>query len=627
MYKCLSKILLISSTCLTASLSSFNLFAEEIANDDQKLNEVIVTANRYAQSADETLSSVSVITRDDIENSSAQDLPSLLSHVAGIDFRASGSYGKLTSTFMRGTNSSQLLTLVDGVKIYSATAGGTAFQHIPLEQIERIEVIRGPRSSVYGSEAIGGVIQIFTRKGKTKPAASANIGLGSNNSKELSASFSGATDKANFNLTASSFKTDGIDAVVRTTPNDNDGYNNDSISANVDYQFNPNIALNSAFMNAQGSSEYDGCFNSSFASSDNCLTEFTQQIFNNTLKITPDGMWDAELQVGLSKDLSNEFFDEADNGNFSTKREHASFINNLQITDDHLIVLGADYAKDNVSTTAYLASAPESRDNTGLFAAWNGLINKHNIELNLRNDDNQQFGTHSTGSIAIGQPIGKSMNIFASYGSAFKAPTFNDLYYPGYGSETLKPEESSSAEIGIRGKYNNASWSFNIYQTNIDNLIAGVETAPFTYTATNINKAQISGAELISNIQLLKWNIDTAITYTNPVNKSGDNKGKQLQARAKETLSITAKRNIGRYNIGMALLAQSKRYQNASNTSSTPGYGVVDFNVNYNFTSQFKLAVQLNNILDKEYAVNQTFSGDNYSTLDRNFFVNLMYTM
>ncbi len=620
MYKTLSKTLLIIST----GLNSFNVFAEDQTTDDQTLNEVIVTANRYSQNADESLVSSTVITRVDIEKSNAQDLPALLSRVAGLDIRTSGSYGKATSSFMRGTNSSHLLTLVDGVKLYSATAGSAALQHIPLDQIERIEIVRGPRSSVYGSEAIGGVIQIFTRKGSAKASSSANVGYGSNNSKELSASFSGGTEKANFNLTASSFKTDGIDAIVHTTPNDNDAYNNDSVSASFDYQFNSSFAFRSSFMNAQGSTQYDNCFDSNFASSDNCSTDFTQQTFSNTLKITPEGMWDAEIQIGTSKDLNDSFFDNAENSSFNTKRDNAAFVNNLQFTENHLVILGIDYAKDDVNTSAYPANTPNTRDNTGIFSAWNAQFNKVNLELNLRSDDNEQFGRHNTGSVAVGLTYTKRAQPFISYGTAFKAPTFNELYYPFFGSETLKPEESESFEIGLRGDYGTGNWSFSLYHTQIDNLISYDSTI---FLANNIDKSKITGAELVSNAHLLKWNINTTLSYTDAVNDSGANKGKQLVARAKETLSLSADRSIGNFNIGMALLAQSKRYQNSDNSASTAGYGVVDLSANYNFTSQFKLSLKLNNILDKDYALNKTFGGANYGTLGRNFFVNLSYQM
>jgi len=622
--KSFSKTLLISSACLSTSVGSFNLYADG-AEQSNNLDEIIITANRYSQAVNESLSSVSVITRDDIENSTAQDLPTLLSTVAGFDMRASGAYGKTTSFFMRGTNSSHLLTLVDGVKLYSATAGNTSLQHISLDQIERVEIVRGPRSSVYGSEAIGGVIQIFTRKGKNKSSASANVGLGSNSSKELSASFSGASEKARFNLTASSFKTDGIDAIIHTTPNDKDGYNNDSISTNLNYQFSPQLSLQSSFMNAQGSTQYDECVNTTtFVTSDDCSSNFVQQTFNNTFSLAPQGLWDAKLELGTSKDLNENFWEAAENGSFQTKRDSATFINNLQLSENQLLVLGIDYAKDSVETMAYPPTAASSRNNTGVFASWNSRIYEYDIELNARRDDNQQFNTYNTGSIAVGHAIASNMQVFASYGTAFKAPTFNELYFPFFGSETLKPEESSSAEIGLRGDYHSGNWSFNIYQTNIDNLIA---YDPGLFLANNIDKSQITGAELISNNVFYKWHINTSISYTDPVNKSGPDKGKQLIARARETISITANRNLGSYNFGMAFLAQSKRYTSTDNSASTAGYGLVDLSMGYNFNPQFKLTMKLNNIFDKEYVLNQAYGGSNYNTLDRNVFINLVYTM
>jgi len=596
------------------------VFAEQ-----ENLNEVIVTANRYSQTVDESLSSVTVITRKDIEKSTAQDLPALLSRVGGIDIRTSGAYGKTTSIFMRGTNSNHVLTLIDGVKLYSATLGSTSFQHLALEQIERIEIVRGPRASVYGSEAIGGVIQIFTRKGSQKPGAQANLGFGSNASKELSASFSGATEQAIFNLTARRFKTVGIDAIKHATSNDKDGNTNDSISLNIGYEFNDMLALQSSFMNAQGDTQFDNCFNSvTFATSDDCRTDFVQQTFSNTLRITPNGLWDAQLKMGTARDFNDNFFASVANGTFETNRDDIAFVNNFQITEQQLIVLGIDYAKDTVDATAYDDTAAPSRDNVGVFAAWNSQYNQLNIELNLRRDDNEQFNTHNTGSIALGYPLTNKIKTSMSYSTAFKAPTFNELYFPFFGSITLNPEDSKSIEMGVRGEYATGSWSLNIYQTVIDNLISFDQA---TFLANNINKAQLTGAELISNATYKQWSIDTALTYIDPVNKSADNNNKQLQARSKTSLSLALGRQFGQYHFGANFLTQAKRYQNSDNTRSTAGYGVVDLSLDYAFTEQFKFSINLNNVLDKDYSLNQTFAGDNYNTLGRNFFANLVYTL
>ncbi|HED33472.1 MAG TPA: TonB-dependent receptor [Gammaproteobacteria bacterium] len=619
-YKCTTKIVLTHSVCLIGLMNSFSVFA-----DEDTLDEVIVTANRYSQTTDESLSSTTVITRADIEKSSALDLPALLSHVAGFDLRSSGAYGKATSAFVRGTNSDHLLTLVDGVKLYSATAGNTAFQHIPLDQIERIEIVRGPRSSVYGSEAIGGVLQIFTRKAKKRSSASINSGLGSNNSKEFSVNFAGVTEKASISLNARRFRTDGIDAIVHTAPNDNDGYDNDSVSATIDYRFNQTFSLKSSFMNAQGNTQFDNCFNTTtFAISDDCSSDFVQQTFSNTLSITPAGIWDGQLQLGTSRDLNDNFWESAPNGTFETNRYDSSFINNLQLSENQLLVIGIDSEIDFVDATPYPATTPDSRYNVGFFTAWNANFSRLNIELNTRTDDNEQFNRHNTGSIALGLKISDSINTFISYGSAFKAPSFNELYFPFFGQDNLKPEESTNLEIGLRGKHAAGNWSLNMYQNKIDNLISFDTT---TFLANNIDRSQITGAEFTSNAQLSQWNINSSLSYTDPVNKSGPDKGKQLQARTKSTFSLTANRNFGDYNLGMSLLAQSKRYQNSDNTNSTSGYALIDLTSEYNFTSRLKLALKLNNVFDRDYAVNQTFTGSNYSTLGRNVFVNLIYNM
>jgi len=566
-YKRITKIILSHSVCLIGLLNSSSVFA-----DEDTLDEVIVTANRYSQTADESLSSTTVITRADIEQSSALDLPALLSHVAGFDMRSSGAYGKATSAFVRGTNSDHLLTLVDGVKLYSATLGSTSFQHIPLDQIERIEIVRGPRSSVYGAEAIGGVIQIFTRKGKEQPSATANVGLGSNNSKEISVRFAGATENASFSLNARGFKTDGIDAIRHTTANDKDGYTNDSINARFDYRFNQTISFQSSFMNAQGNTQFDNCFNPDpnlvfpDSLSDDCDADFIQQTFSNTLKIAPDGIWDGQLLLGTSKDFSANFWESATNGTFETSRDDASFINNLQFSENQLLVLGTDYSNDTVNSSSLTTGTPTSRNNLGVFAAWNTNINKLNFELNARSDDNEQFNRHNTGSIAIGLKASENINTFISYGNAFKAPNFNQLYFPGFGSPTLKPEESDSLEVGLRGKHSRGNWSINIYQTEIDNLILAVNTGRDDdgdgnpdFIATNISKSKITGAELVSNARIEKWDINTSLSYTDPVNKSGPNSGKQLVGRARETFSLTANRNFSNYNLGMSLLAPVMR--------------------------------------------------------------------
>lgn len=605
------------------SLGSAPVLAQS-STDDGTLEEMIVTANRYAQTANESLASVSVITREDIEQSAAYDLPELLAGQAGVVIRSSGPYGQQTSLFLRGSNSNHVLILVDGVKLYSATAGSTALQHIPLTQIERIEIVRGPRSSLYGAEAIGGVIQIFTRRSEQQNSARLELGTGSNNSREVNTGLSLVGDKAQFSVNARHFNTDGIDTIVHDSVNDNDGYRNNAFNAQFDYRFNSALSFATSLMDIQGEVNYDNCYNSiTFTSSDACTSDFKQQTISNSFKFTPGGIWDGQLQFSRSKDFDENYSDAQRQYTFETERDAISFTNNFQLSDTQLFALGADYADDTVSSDFLDASTPNSRDNTAVFALWNQQLDQLQLNLSVRSDDNEQFDRHATGNIALGYPLAENLSGFISYGTAFKAPTFNDLYSAFGGNPDLQPEESASTEIGVSGMINDASWSFNIYQTDIDNLIIYDQT---TFTSENIAQSQIRGAELNSSLQLAKWQFDLALSYTDPRNKSGDDKDRVLQSRPKQTLSIQVSRDFGRFALGSSLLAQSQRYTSSDNSESSPGYGLLNAHASYQLNKNMSVEAKLSNLLDKDYILNQGF-GTTYSTLGRSLFVNLAYQL
>jgi len=611
---------LLSSITAAISATSFHATAADNAQ-----NEIIVTANRYSQTINESLSSVTVITRDEIEKSAATDLPSLLGQVAGVDTKNNGTYGKQSSIFLRGTNSSHTLTLIDGVKLTSASAGLTAFQHIPLEQIERIEIVRGPRSSLYGSEAIGGVIQIFTRKGGQNARAASSFGYGGNNTRKMTAQFSGSDGTATFSLNANHTDTDGIDAIRHTSSNDDDGYNNESVSMSFGYLFNDNLSFDASFMNAQGNTEFDNCFNNTtFASSDDCDANFVQQTFSSTFNFTPDGIWDSQLLIGSSRDNNENFWESQANFAFETRHNEISFLNNFQLNENNLLTLGVDYAEDTVDTQQYASDTPDSRDNTAGFIAWDSQLASFDLNISLRQDDNEQFAKHNTGSLALGRNLGNNLKLVVSYGTAFKAPTFNDLYFPFYGDDSLDPEESATTEVSLRGSHRLADWSLNLFRTDIDNLIA---SDPATFTASNIDKAQITGAELITEFTTHQWDFDVALTYIDGENQSGINEGRQLIARAKENFSLQAYRSFGKFGINASLLAQGKRYTSLDNSESLAGYGIIDTSIDYALNKQMKLTAKINNIADTRYAINADSFNGTYNTLGRTLFVNLSYNM
>lgn len=601
----ITKTLLLS----IAALSSTSILAEAT------LEPIVVTASRYEQNLEDILSSTTLITRQDIEESNATSLEDLLMSVSGFDVIQSGPYGKNTSIFMRGTNSTHTLTLIDGIRIHSATTGSTAFQHLPLSQIERIEIVRGPMSSLYGSEAIGGVIQVFTREGHTKPTASFSIEQGSNNTSSIGAGLSGRKDKLGYSVYASQFSTDGIDAISHSTANDNDGYDKKSLSSNLSYKFNKAVSLDLKLLNAEGTTLYDNCPDAAWTPSDNCYADFEQQSISTKVKFTPKGNWDSVLLIGSSKDFSDNFREDQANNTYITEVSNISFQNNFQLSKNNLIIAGMDSLIDTVLATPYTVY-DKTRDNQGVFVSWKTKTGPTSFKTSIRNDDNEQFGSHVTGTLSAGYQFNKKVKTFATYGTAFKAPTFNQLYWPGYSNLNLLPEESESIEIGLKQKFNNGSIQFSIYNTKIDNLIV---------SAANINKAEIDGIEVSTSMKLSDWKVKFATNLIEPINKDATDYGKILKNRAQHNTSINAVRYYGQTGVFVSVLNQGKRYTDSSNADVLDAYTVVDLKLNHKINKNITTDIKIKNIFDEDYLLNSGFN--TYNTLGRSIFVSLSYKM
>ena len=570
---------LLCSAVLLTSIS--NLYAAE-------QDAVIVTATRTAQTMDESLASVTVLTEADIQRSQANNLQDLLQSYAGMQFTNNGGPGKTTGLFMRGTSPTHVLIMIDGIKTGSATSGATAIQNIPVSQIERIEIVRGPRSSLYGSEAIGGVIQIFTKKGShTTSQANIQAGYGTYNTSQLSAGFSGGNTSSRYNVQASSQKTDGID-VKNDGETDSDGYKNNSINANYDLNISEttNVAIN--MLHAEGSNDYDGSYTNE--------SDFVQQAVGLTLDTSPTRNWKMLVRTGYSTDESDNFLNGAFKTRYNTKIQQTSLQNDFTIGTHNIFTLGVDYKKDEVaSTTNY---DEKSRDNTGVFMQhqWSGENN--DLVLGVRSDDNQAFGTHTTGNIGWGYKISNKYRLTASYGTGFSAPSFNQLYYPGYGVATLKPEESETYELGIKSKYTWGQWDIHAYRTNIDNMIGG---APLS----NVDKAEINGLELRLSGTLAGLQHQLNLSYTDPRDAMTD---KILRRRSRQALRYDVDQTSGNINYGISLIAQGEQYEDEQNTKRVSGYGLLDLRASYVISKQLSLKAKINNVFDQSYETIDTYN-------------------
>ncbi|MGZ8237276.1 MAG: TonB-dependent receptor domain-containing protein [Methylobacter sp.] len=594
-------------------LTGFNtpLHAQE---SPQNLPDLVVTATRTETAKNQLAAASTVYTRKDIERLQAKTIPELLSGTPGIDMVQSGGYGKDTNVYMRGTNSDHVLVLIDGIKVGSVTSGTTPFQFIPIDQVERVEIIRGPQSSLYGSEAIGGVIQIFTRKGgrEEKPSVTLDAGGGSYDTYRASGTVSGKWKNSWYTLGSSQFGSQGFNTrqpVRGLDQPDKDGYLNTALNARLGHRFDNTAEVEASFMRAEGKTEYDGTPNK---------TEFINQVVGTSASMNIVDNWRSILRLGQSLDENDSF---APNGAFVSKfnstRWNVSWLNEVALSDNHQLVIGSDYRLDQVDgSTAYTEN---SRYDAGIFTELHSrILDDHFINASIRGDKNEAFGEQVTGNLGWRYNSSYGISPFASFGNAFKAPTFNQLYFPGFGNPSLKAEQSTSFEAGLAGDHDWMQWEIRGYHTNIDNLIVTVSNPTTSlFSAENVGKAQIDGIEAEIGTQLMGWNNKLSMNLLSPKNRVTN---ARLSRRAEKTLSYDLSRSFGQFDLGANVLAQSDRFDDALNRTKVAGYVTIDLRTAYHLNKNWMLSAKLNNLLDKQYQTINT-----YNTADRNFFLSIHY--
>ncbi|MCH1910262.1 TonB-dependent vitamin B12 receptor [Stenotrophomonas sp. Y6] len=569
-----------------------------------ELDDVVVTATRTPVSIADSVVPVQVIDREQIDRSQAASLLDLLRGRAGLDFVNQGGPGKITSLFMRGSASSQVLVLVDGVRIGAASSGMPALQDLPIDQIERVEIVRGPRSSLYGSEAIGGVIQIFTRAAGQGLQQNLALTAGSHNLRQASAGFSNRGERGWVSAQGAWQKTDGINACNGSATlfqgcyvdePDRDGYRNASLNVRGGYALSETLGVEGHMLDAASRNQYDGSIYSG-NEADN-----QQRVYGGKLRWAPGDAFRLSAQIGRNDDQADSYYVQAGTrsfvSTFDTRRDTASVQGDFLFAEGQQLSVGGDWQKDQVtSTTAY---SIDNRDNTGVFAEYQGRFGAHSLQASLRNDDNEQFGNHTTGSLGYGLALGHGLRLTASAGTGFKAPTFNDLYYPWSSNPALKPEESTSVNVGIAQYGEGWNWTFNAYESRIDQLIA----LDSTYTPYNIAKARIRGAELTGFASLAGFDINAQASFTDPRDhtRGATSHDNWLPRRARTSGRLDVDRGFGPLRVGVTATATGHRFDNAANTLRLAGYGTVDLRVEYALNEAWSLQARAANVFDRAY--------------------------
>ena len=576
----------------------------------EKLN---VTAHRIPARHKETLASFEVLDRADIEKSQARSVLELLRGLAGVDFSNQGGFGKPTSLYLRGANPGHVMVMIDGVRVGSATLGAFSWQYLPVSQIDRVELVRGPRSHLYGSEAVGGVVHIFTRRAAEGNGVDARLGAGSNDSYEFETGLSAGSESDQISLRVSHFETSGYDATEGNNP-DRDGFENNSASGRFIHDFGGGNELSLSVFRSQGNNEYDG-----FAAADVYDADFMQQNLASRLNLQVTDTWRVELEIGESRDYETDHVNGQYASDFKTRRREVDWSNHFELDDGGDLSVGLERLNDRVDGSSDYAE--RERYNNALFARFGQAFGRGRLSAGLRFDDNESFGDETTGNVAWGYDLTERLRFSVAWGSAFKAPTFNDLYYQSpwgsNGNPDLEPETSESWEIGISGSWEWADWDVRVFRTDAENLIQWVEQAPFVWQPENVSAARIDGIELTASAELLGWELDGALTFVDPEDRKT---GNTLPRRSRRTARIDLYRRFADTEFGMSWIAQDHRFDDPDNLVRLSGYGIMDLRFRWFPGDEWEIGLKVGNLFDKAY---ETAAG--YRMPGREVFASLSY--
>ena len=564
------------------------------------LEEVIVTASRRPERLVDTLVSASLMDRSTIETRQYASFTQLLADLPGVVVANNGGIGKASSLFIRGAEADHNLVLVNGLRWSSTTLGTAAVQDLPLELIERVEVVRGPRSSLYGADAVGGVVQIFTRRApaSSTPRWDALAGYGSAQTRNLAINAGASTERGFWQFGVSSLESAGtnscrgfgapIFAGCFTDEPDEDGYRNTSLTARGGVEVGARTMLEGFASLSTGRVEFDGSFQNS--------AKIRQGGVGASLAVQHAEDRRTTLQMGRTIDESRNFSGSRFVSRFDTARDSASVQTDQPITPTLSAVMGADYLRDSVSsTTAYTET---SRRNLGLFAELQQQVGTHTLQAGLRYDDNQRYGRKSTASIGWGWKFQPGWRLTATAGSGFKAPSFNELYFPGFSNAALKPENSTNVETSLRWSNSSASFGITAYENRIDDLI-GFDA---NFSPVNVDETRIRGVELTGATTLGAWRLNGSAEWLTPRNESpGSNRGKLLPRRAKQVARLDLERSIGAVTLGARTQYQGRRYDNLANTRVLNPWFLLDLRAEWMVSPALRVQARLDNALDRRY--------------------------
>jgi vitamin B12 transporter len=587
--------------------------------DTAMLDDVVVTATRRAISAEQALPPVVGIDRDEIERSNAVDVAELLRFHAGVEIARNGGPGQVTSAFIRGANSNHTLVLIDGIKMNPGTAGGAALQNITPELVERIEIVKGPRSSLYGSEAIGGVINIITRRGPAEGAElGAHLQAGRYGLRGAGARTSAQGERFGGGISAASLRTDGF-PTYRDGDEDR-GFENDTVNAWLRADLDA-LQLEASHWQAQGNTEYADFFRAP-----------QDQDFENRmtrLQAAWHGRdWRSTLTVARVVDEIEQGELAFDPDDFvRTERDLVDWQNDLDFIRGLELTAGLSLVREETSGQSYGApleavsgSGRADRDEDAAYLQAGFELGPHRFVAAGRHTDHDTFGGVNTWNLEWGVPVGADWSLTAGLGRGFRAPSTSDLYAFG-GNPELEPEISRSLDLGLKYRpHRDHELELQLFRTEIDDLIEYFDpdgfAGPLPGRNENIGDARIKGAELSWRARYGAWRVDTQLLAQEPEDRAT---GAQLLRRAEQVATAHLTRGIGEHELGLQLLASGERRDFSD--VRLAGYVLANLTARLRLNAHWSLSARLENLLDQDYEL-----VDGYNSAGRGIYASLAYS-
>jgi vitamin B12 transporter len=564
------------------------------------LDTVVVTASRAPQPLSSVLADVSILERADIERAGATGMADLLARLPGIEFARNGGPGTSTSVFIRGGEARHTALYIDGVRIDSQSTGGAAWEQIPLDQIERIEVLRGPAAAVYGSDAVAGVVQLFTKRGQGAARPSASLLLGSRNTVQAQAGVSGAADAFDYALSASQGRSDGFNARSATTANpDDDGWHRAAVQARGGWQVNREHRLDASLLATNLRTQYDG----SLANDD---------IARHTLRsgsLAWQGRWNdaasSSLQIGESRSTyeTQPSFYRTETTLRNTVLQHEQRLGDQRLSA--LLERREDRLHNPGSTPASDLNGRRTQD--GLSLGWRGDFGTHGLQAHVRHDEDSEFGGKTTGSLAWGWRFAPQWRVNAATATSFRAPTLYQRFSE-YGVASLVPESGRNVELGLRWAASGQELGVNVWRNQLSNLInfgaAGSCRSSFG-CYQNVGRARYEGVTVSGRTALGPVALRGSVDWHDPRNLDTD---KLLARRARRLATLGADTTVAGWSLGLELQAAGERFDNAANTQRLPGYGTVNLRAGTTLAPGLMLEGRIDNAGDKHYELARSYN-------------------